>query len=1181
MAKSSTIGLLKNVSTAAGSACPRQEAAQIIYNALTLPILQANALGVLVPSSDTILSKYLGGASEVVVVTDNEEASLNYSYVQDEGITLVNNEKTELKWSTGLDDIGESFTIWTVGNTVIYAEKANNTVWTTSASTNEKAISDRDTGLKLTGAAQYVNFGEDTIYSVSDYKISYRVATNSSLTAAEKALVKAVAPAGYTEGDLVDVSIKPNTEITSADLDVIKLIFDYASSASIGEVYVGTQNSTDISDTLSYKAFLAKYLTDETDGQAAKVNQNGNYIKVIDNDGDGVAEYILQTKYTMDAVTSIAKNGTYTLAAGTEIAADALVSEDEITVGDVIVYAKIDGVYYANLAEVVTDTIDYKGINYKTKVITCGDNTYGQSEITLNLDKFNAAFLYDTFQDDVTNAEVEKAYDLYLDNYGYVRAYTANKYTNGLGLLTDAYYYTNYRTAEAKVTMVTADTEATDYDVSTSGAHWNDAGFIDTTEGGDNGNRGTWKRLNAMEGFKTNVAAYSEADGVLTLGDPTTSYTNKEQDIIKEELALTSTDTLSTRTFTTDSSKTVRVTTDTVYYYVDARNNVTTWTGYENAPKKLTLDADQNDIAYTVATKTKVSTNSGANAGYYYANVIVIEAQSSTSNVYFGYYSNTKTGKDASYWLNAVGPYTDDDDNTVYGTTTEKIEKFDDLQQTPAFYKITGAKVSLINENYNKNGIYASTVKTGADIYNRNYIELANKVGFYPSEVPVYVINKDSNTNLYLAYTATEMDIDDIQVDDELIYFVENKQVVYAIDASASELGRLGTPDVTTLWNQINGEQTSAADNSALLYKVAFNGHDYVIDTKANTYEYTIRVKSTELTYASGTPVFTATALSAKAPVTVKHSSGTVAGTGTGSASDTVKTTDITTNSVWTVVVDGTEFTIKVAVQSNDASVSYKGVDGNVALKNGNTVQISKSTVTADDLVAATGATINSVTGGATISSVATGTPVTITTTAEDGTTATYTLTGVTVSKYPVTVTVSKTGSPKVTTDSAAQNEIASGTTLIPNNANYTFYVTASDADHEVISVKYQLGSDAEVTKTVSADGSYTIPVSEFKSNTTLTITVEEVAKPEITSAAGNVSIQVNNVGLAAEQKTTVGYNTTVTIKVKAGLTPTASATTGTCGQISQVGGTDEYGMNTWTLPNVKGNVTISAADAS
>ena len=61
-----------------------------------------------------------------------------------------------------------------------------------------------------------------------------------------------------------------------------------------GEVYVGTQSNDDISDTLSYEEFVDEYAALDCNG-----NENGNWLKVVDNDGDGEADVVMKTIYTL------------------------------------------------------------------------------------------------------------------------------------------------------------------------------------------------------------------------------------------------------------------------------------------------------------------------------------------------------------------------------------------------------------------------------------------------------------------------------------------------------------------------------------------------------------------------------------------------------------------------------------------------------------------------------------------------------------------------------------------------------------------------------------------------------------------------------------------------------------------------------------------------------------------
>ena len=94
------------------------------------------------------------------------------------------------------------------------------------------------------------------------------------------------------------------------------------------------------------------------------------------------------------------------------------------------------------------------------------------------------------------------------------------------------------------VDMIPADTEETEYDVDTTAGNWEY--FVDITEGGDSGNRGTWERLDGFQvtymsngvevlsqQFWTNVAAYSDGEDGLVLNDAD-DVTNRNMDVSQD-----------------------------------------------------------------------------------------------------------------------------------------------------------------------------------------------------------------------------------------------------------------------------------------------------------------------------------------------------------------------------------------------------------------------------------------------------------------------------------------------------------------------------------------------------------------------------------------------------------------------------------------------------------------------
>jgi hypothetical protein len=284
-----------------------------------MDLLQENALGVKVPSGETILTKYLNGYTATVVVTGNEKAALNDTTPLAAGKTEVDND-TILNWTTGLDEIGSSYTIWAVkggaqkNDTVVYSELTADNAYETF--TEEADLYNGPTAIKMktNGSTEsFLNFGTEGYYT-SDYRLEWTDANDSAKTVVRVA----------------------GEKITAADYADIQKVFNSADR----EIYVGTKktnaNYTDVSDEMSFRQFAAKYLTADA-SVAVTANENGNYVKVIDNDGDGVAEYVLKTEYDMDVIESISSKGEYKLSNVASIKGSDIVSEDELAAGDVIV----------------------------------------------------------------------------------------------------------------------------------------------------------------------------------------------------------------------------------------------------------------------------------------------------------------------------------------------------------------------------------------------------------------------------------------------------------------------------------------------------------------------------------------------------------------------------------------------------------------------------------------------------------------------------------------------------------------------------------------------------------------------------------------------------------------------------------------------------------------------------
>ena len=171
---------------------------------------------------------------------------------------------------------------------------------------------------------------------------------------------------GYTFTYVKTIAL--DDELTSQDWENLKTLFTNAdktgTSIVMGEVYVGTASfnnaQKDVSDEIRWEDFVNTYLKSEENKDQIDSNGQGFLLKIIDNDMDGIAEYVLQTRYT---VAKVAANGTgldianlkltdsdicnevtasdkITVVSGTNLEA----SEDTVAAGDVVIYAMIDGV---------------------------------------------------------------------------------------------------------------------------------------------------------------------------------------------------------------------------------------------------------------------------------------------------------------------------------------------------------------------------------------------------------------------------------------------------------------------------------------------------------------------------------------------------------------------------------------------------------------------------------------------------------------------------------------------------------------------------------------------------------------------------------------------------------------------------------------------------------------------
>ena len=269
--------------------------------------------------------------------------------------------------------------------------------------------------------------------------------------------------ANYEQKALVAVrTIKPGAKITQMDLDIMKEIFYSADrnkenpSTGVegyieGEVYVGTSSLEDKSDIMSWKEFTEKYF-DANEKAKFDACKNGESLRIIDNNGDGSAEYILKVEYWQDKAIDTYKDALEYYKLG--LSNRKVVYVDEIAVGDMVNYTDIDGKLTIYKADVVTDTITTKSFR-DTTVTPASGEPIGQSEIYNNT----------PLAEDIMLMDDKTEYNMYLDEFGYIRTYELAQGSQ-YALLTEMYRtgtqnwnYVNTLNYTAEVKIGEADVE--------------------------------------------------------------------------------------------------------------------------------------------------------------------------------------------------------------------------------------------------------------------------------------------------------------------------------------------------------------------------------------------------------------------------------------------------------------------------------------------------------------------------------------------------------------------------------------------------------------------------------------------------------------------------------------------------------------------------------------------------
>ncbi len=467
-------GITKNVTAGDfGAPAARQMVAEILFRGLLTDTVEYSALipGGYTKSGETLGKREFGLEQVSGVVMANQWANLEGDSVAkaDTTVMKIDDKNVTVNKATDLDAVGLTYNAYIAngeGSTkrALTLEKSDVNV----VAFNEGARMDvsklaKDNSLNVNDAEYYLNYAEKwSETATSTWKISYAIDQSLCTTANGWSTYIADINAGDVDGHSVVarqamnkpaadggantnywyVAIRPGKTITATDLDIMNYIFDVADRQGenvdgtgnavryygIGEVYAGTSSTLDQSDIKSWPQFVEEFLDGQNTNEYENV-VNGNSLRIVDNNGDGKAEYVLRVDYTQDKAIGERRDVLqFNKLVISKYEDNNLAMMDEIAVGDVINYTIIDGKLTVYKADMITDTIHNKNFKNVTVDATDEGETHGQSEIDV----------YTNMETNIMLMAEKTSYNIYFDEFGYIRSYELAQGTQ-YALLTEMY----------------------------------------------------------------------------------------------------------------------------------------------------------------------------------------------------------------------------------------------------------------------------------------------------------------------------------------------------------------------------------------------------------------------------------------------------------------------------------------------------------------------------------------------------------------------------------------------------------------------------------------------------------------------------------------------------------------------------------------------------------------------
>ena len=393
----STLGIFDNLSVATSDPLTRDNAALLIYNALDIEMIQKYENGYAIAFTDhrTLLSAKYGVYKIEGVVVSNEEAALN-------------NTDSDFASAKGKT---------TMENVKVYASTTSNTTTGEYEEVKGQVVFNVSTTADMLGK------------TVTMYAKKTTVLSNSTVL-------------GVYLDDASNV-VKTTADTQDTMKDFLKGTGLSTDKDTAYYVNYGVMDSeADATKALSFDAKTGRFTNVN-----GKTNAYGVEMTAIDNDGDGIVEYVLYLQETLTQV--IAKSDskeTTTLNAFNKNKAidnENIVTDANLSEGDLVLVASYGGKYHVSTPNVVTGQMEsYSSSKTKEQTITVGGTEYHPSYILFAADAADNTYEFNVLDCGTKDGvDFDIDYDFILDSNDNVIAYRpSSKGVGDYALILDSGY---------------------------------------------------------------------------------------------------------------------------------------------------------------------------------------------------------------------------------------------------------------------------------------------------------------------------------------------------------------------------------------------------------------------------------------------------------------------------------------------------------------------------------------------------------------------------------------------------------------------------------------------------------------------------------------------------------------------------------------------------------------------